>query len=264
MPFASAPDGVRLYFEVVGRGEPLLLVSGRNSDHHLWDLVRQDFVKQYRVIVFDQRGTGQSDKPEAPPYSTRMFAQDAISVLDSLRIPRAHAYGVSMGGAVCQWLGIEYPARLQALVLACSTAGRSHGIPPSAETKAIMSSRDGYRGAALLFSKRFGLSLLRFYSSMAASREHPMPAYALDLHEHASDQHDAWDELPSITSPTLILQGSEDPVCPSGNAHLLAERIPVAELRLVRNGRHMFFIELHREVDRIILDFLSRHPMSGT
>lgn len=263
MPFAYAQDGSRLYFEVAGMGDPLLLISGRNSDHHLWNIVREDYVKHYRVIVFDQRGTGQSDKREAPPYSTRVFAGDAVSLLDHLQIQRAHVYGVSMGGAVCQWLRIDYPVRFQTLVLACSTAGRSHGIPPSTETKAIMSSGDSARGAALLFSKPVGLDQLRFYSSMAPWIKYPIPAYAEDLHREASEQHDAWDMLPRITSPTLIIQGSEDPVCPSMNAGLLAEGIPGAELRFVKEGRHMFFVEFRQEVNDIVLDFLSRHPIKG-
>ncbi len=264
MPFASASDGTRLYYESIGMGEPLLLVAGRNSDHHLWNVVRPDFAKRYQVMVYDQRGTGQSDKPEAPPYSTRIFAHDAVSILDQLHIPRAHAYGVSMGGAICQWLGIDYPDRFQTLVLACSNAGRSHGIPPSPETKAIMSGKDSSRSVGLLFSRPIGLNQLRFYSSMGASNKNPMPTYAEELHKQASEQHDAWDLLPSITRPTLVIQGSDDPVCPNATANSLAERIPGAELYFVNKGRHMFFIEFRQQVNKVILDFLSRHPISRT
>jgi 3-oxoadipate enol-lactonase len=264
MPFANALDGTRLYFESVGAGEPLLLVAGRNSDHHLWDIVRKDFMKQYQIIVYDQRGTGQSDKPDTPPYSTRIFASDAVSILDHFQISCAHAYGVSMGGAICQWLGIDYSARFQTLVLACSTAGKSHGIPPSPDTKAIMSGKDSSRGVGLLFSKPIGINQLRFFSSMAASNKYPMPAYAEELHKQASEQHDAWDLLPSITTPTLVIQGGDDPVCPSQNASLLAERIPGAELHFINKGRHMFFVEFRQNVNKIVLDFLSRHPISET
>jgi 3-oxoadipate enol-lactonase len=261
MPFTNASDGTRLYFETLGNGEHLLLVAGRNSDHHLWDIVQKDFIKHYRVIVYDQRGTGQSDKPKTPPYTTHLFANDAIAILDHLHIQRAHAYGVSMGGAICQWLGKDYPSRFQTLVLACSTAGRSHGIPPSPDTKAIMSEKGGSRGVSLLFSKPIGVNQLQFFSSMGASNKYPMSPYAEELHKHASEQHDAWDELPSITSPTLVIQGSDDRVCPKENASLLAGQIPETELYFINKGRHMFFVEFRQEVNRIILDFLSRHPI---
>lgn len=70
MPFAVTPDGVRLYFEAAGRGEPLLLIPGQGADHHGWDALGDDFVDSFRVIVFDPRGTGLSDKPSAPPPYT--------------------------------------------------------------------------------------------------------------------------------------------------------------------------------------------------
>ena len=113
MPYASALDGTRLYYEELGEGEPLLLINGQGSDHTGWDGVRDDFTDRYRVIVYDHRGTGQSDKPTEPPYSTRGFAEDAVAILDHLKIARAHAYGVSMGGRICQWLGIEHGDRLE-------------------------------------------------------------------------------------------------------------------------------------------------------
>ena len=224
MPFISTPDGVRLYYEIIGRGDPLLLVGGRNSDHHIWNLVRMDFAKQYQVIVYDQRGTGQSDKPEHPPYSTRIFARDAIAILDHLQISRAHAYGISMGGAICQWLGIDYSDRIGTLVLACATAGYSHGVAAAPEIKAIISGKDSSQALSLLFSKRVGLNQIQFFFSMRESNKYPMPAYAEELHAHASREHDAWDLLPGITAPTLVIHGSDDQVCPSANANLLAER----------------------------------------
>ncbi len=262
MPFATTPDNIPLYYEVVGRGEPLLLVAGRNSDHHLWNLVRRDFAKRHQVIVYDQRGTGQSDKPQQPPYSTPLFARDALTILDHLHIPRAHAYGVSMGGAVCQWLGIDHAARFGALVLACATAGRSHGVAASPETRAIISGKDGAQALDLMFSRHIGVNQLRFFYSMREPNQHPMPAYAEEFHARASLEHDAWELLPGMTTPTLVIQGSDDPVCPSANAHLLAERIPGAELRLFDKGRHMFFVEFRQQVNTLILDFLARHPQS--
>ncbi len=263
MPFVTTTDNIRLYYETLGTGEPLLLVAGRNSDHHIWNLIRKDFVERYQVIVYDQRGTGQSDKPEQPPYSTRMFARDAIAILDHLQISKAHVYGVSMGGAIGQWLGVDHAERVGALVLACSTAGASHGIRPSEETREIMASGNGSKSMGLMFSKAWGINQLRFFASMSESAKNPMPAYAEELHAHASREHDAWDLLPNIKAPTLILQGRDDPVCPPENANLLVERISGAELRMFDKGRHMFFIEFRQEADRFILDFLARHPLSA-
>ncbi len=138
MPYATAHDGVRLYYEELGSGEPLLLIMGQGGDHTGWDGVRDDFAARFRVIVYDHRGTGQSDKPEAPPYTTRGFADDAVAILDQLGIARAHAYGISMGGRIGQWLGGAYPNRLGALVLGCTTPGNALGVPRPPEVDAAM------------------------------------------------------------------------------------------------------------------------------
>ncbi len=260
MPFAVASDGVRLYYEVQGKGEPLLLIAGRASDHHLWNPVRGDFAKRYQVVVYDARGTGQSDKPEQPPYSTRGFAQDAVAILDHLAVPRAHAYGVSMGGMVGQWLGIDHAERLGALVLACSSPGSAHGVRRSQEIAALMAQPDNSKVLDTFFAHR--RSLPAFFLSMRESLKYPMPEYAEQLHGRASEEHDTWDLLPTIRVPTLILHGSADQVAPVANAHLLAERIPSAELHIVRGGRHMFFIEFRSEVNRAVKEFLARHPLS--
>ncbi len=124
-----------------------------------------------------------------------------------------------------------------------------------------MEGEDNSQALGLMFSKPMGLNQLRFFFSRPEANKHPMPAYAEALHAQASQEHDAWDLLPSITTPTLVIQGSEDQVCPSANANLLAERIPGAELRIINRGRHMFFIEFRQQVDATILNFLARHPL---
>ena len=81
MPFATCQDGTRLYYQYQGQGPALLLLAGQSCDHREWDRVAADFAAHFQVIVWDYRGTGQSDKPEKPAYSTRGFAQDALAVL---------------------------------------------------------------------------------------------------------------------------------------------------------------------------------------
>src|SRR4051812_10351028 len=127
MPFAIARDGARISYDASGAGPPLLLVAGQASDRSLWSYVRDDFAAHHRVIVFDHRGTGESDQPEDAPYSTRGFANDAVAVLDAAGVARAHVYGISMGGRIGQWLAIDHAARVGALVLGCTTPGNAHG-----------------------------------------------------------------------------------------------------------------------------------------
>lgn len=261
MPFITTSDGLRLYYEITGKGTPLLLIAGRGSDHHGWDLIRGAFEKRYEVIVYDARGTGLSDKPTEPPYSTPMFARDAVGLLDALGIARAHVYGFSMGGRVGQWVGIEYPQRVGALVLACTTPGDAHGVKRSPEVDALVASGDSSKMIDILFKNKLTMLNPRFLWSARTAAQHPTPEFAQKLHADASEGHEAWACLPEITAPTLVLHGSDDQFTPAGNAKILAERIPNAQLEIIEGGRHMFFLEFQKQVNPLVLAFLGRHAL---
>jgi len=265
MPFATAADGVRLYFEVMGSGEPLILISGQSNDHRGWKYACSDFAAQYQVILYDHRGTGSSDKPEAPAYSTRGFATDVIAVLDHLQIERAHAYGVSMGGRVCQWLGIDHPQRVGSLIMGCTTPGNAHGMRRPPHVDALMKSGDPpQRMLELLVSAPWARLNQEFLVELAAAgTRYPTPPYAKKLHYRASEAHDAWDLLHTIRTPTLLLHGSEDQVNLPINARLLAQRIPDAQLHILEGARHGYLWEFRGQASRTVLEFLSRHPLAA-
>lgn len=263
MPFAAAQDGIKLYYDTFGSGDPLLLIMGQGRDHHGWDLIRDDFTQRYQVIVYDHRGTGQSDKPRQPPYSTRGFAQDAIAVLDHLGVRRAHVYGVSMGGRICQWLGIDHPCRVKTVVLGCTTPGNAYGVRRSSEIDKIIATGDWSLKAGTLVSPEWIASHPTIYKKWERIARRQIPAYAQRLHFLASEKHNTWDQLAKIVAPTLIIHGSEDQVNLTANAYLLAERIPNAELHVVNGGRHEFFVEFREEASTAVLEFLARHPLDG-
>ena len=262
MPFAIADDGARIWYDVIGAGPPLLLVAGQASDRSLWDLVRDDFAAHHRVIVFDHRGTGESDKPETAPYSTRGFARDAIAVLDAAGAPRAHVYGISMGGRIGQWLAIDHAARVGALVLGCTTPGNAHGVrrPPAVDPE--LASGDPARLLPYLVSPGWARAHPQVLADQAAAAErHPVPPGARRQHYLASEGHDAWDRLPEITAPTLVIHGSDDEVNVPANAGLLVARIPRAELHLIAGARHAYFWEYREAASARVLAFLAAHRL---
>ena len=266
MPYALIND-VSIYYEELGSGEPLLLVMGQGSDHHGWDGVRDDFAAHHRVIVFDHRGTGQSDAPREPTYSIEVFAADAVGLLDHLGIERAHAYGISMGGRICQRLGIDHGGRLGALVLGCTTPGNAHGVKRPPEVDAEMANRPDDVDARVAFiaeqmvSPAYLAAHPEYLVTARARAENPIPPYAQKMHYLASEGHDAWDRLPEITAHTLVIHGTEDRINPTANAALLAGRIPGAEMHMLEGGRHGYFIEFREEASAVVLDFLARHPI---
>src|SRR5262249_23318805 len=124
-------NGIGMFYEGAGRGEPLILIMGIGGDHLAWAFQARAFAAHYRVVTFDNRGAGQTDAPE-PPYTIRTMADDTAGLMDALGLPSAHIVGVSMGGMIAQELALAYPARVRSLHLACTTAR------PDAHMKALL------------------------------------------------------------------------------------------------------------------------------
>ncbi|WP_107656055.1 alpha/beta fold hydrolase [Nocardia suismassiliense] len=256
MPYAKAANGVRLAYQIAGEGAPLFLLAGQANNHHWWDGIREDFETRYRTVTLDWRGTGDSDKPDEP-YSTAGFADDVVAVLDDLGIERAAVYGTSMGGRVAQWLAARHPERVHGLVLGCTSPGGRHGIERGPEIRRSLVQPDQNAADQALLELMYTPEWLARTSGPYNTVGDPtMPAYAKRRHLMASNRHDAWDVLPDIATPTLIVHGTEDRFNPAANAPLLAERIPHARMRLIAGARHAYFDEFRAIASPLVLDFL--------
>src|SRR5512143_3933191 len=112
-------NGVGISYDVSGSGDPLVMIMGLGGNRSTWRFQVPVFEKYYRVITFDNRGVGDSDKPKGP-YSIRQMADDALGLMDHLGIARSHILGASLGGTIAQELAINYPDRVSKLILACT------------------------------------------------------------------------------------------------------------------------------------------------
>jgi 3-oxoadipate enol-lactonase len=264
MPQAITPDGTLIAYQTDGADDPLILLSGQANNHHWWDAVRGDFEGAYRTVTLDWRGTGASGKPDLP-YSTRGFAADVVAVLDDLGIDRARVYGTSMGGRVAQWLAADHPDRVAALVLGCTSPGGVHGVERDAAVRKSLAQPDRKAADRALLELMYTPGWLAGHPGPHSTVGDPdMPAFAKRRHLAASAGHDAWDALPSITAPTLVVHGTDDVFNPAANAPLLADRIPGAKLHLIPGARHAYFEEFHETASAVVLDFLDVPGLSGT
>ncbi|MGA6167464.1 alpha/beta fold hydrolase [Amycolatopsis magusensis] len=258
MPFARTRDDVKLYYEVHGQGERVLvLLAGQANNHHWWDTARPDFDPFFRTVTYDHRGVGRSDKPDDDSYSTRGFAEDVVAILDDLGVERADVYGTSMGGRVAQWLAAEHAGRVGRLVLGCTSPGLPHGLERDREVKRSLGQRDAAAARRALLELMYTPGWIATHPGPYHTLGDPdMPPHARRAHLLASAKHDSWDVLPRITAPTLVVHGSEDVFNPTANAPLLADRIPEARLHLIPGARHAYFDEFRDVAGPLVLDFL--------
>ncbi|MFF2231258.1 alpha/beta fold hydrolase [Streptomyces anulatus] len=263
MPHTMTPDGISIAYQVRGEGAaaPLLLLAGQSNNHHWWDSVRGDFHGDRSTMTFDYRGTGASDKPDLP-YSTELFALDAIAVLDALGVERADVYGTSMGGRVAQQLAARHPDRVRALVLGCTSPGGPHAVERTDDVRrSLAQTRPGAARQALLELMYTPAWLAANPGPYRTLGDPGMPAHARRRHLVASNEHDAWQLLPDIVAPTLVVHGTDDLLNPAANAPLLADRVPGARLHLIPGARHAYFEENRAVASPLVLDFLTTVPL---
>ncbi len=269
MPYAAV-NGISIYHEEQGHGEPLLLIGGLGANLREWWNILPVYSREFHVITFDNRGSGRTDKPEEA-YSIAQFADDAAGLLDALGAASAFVYGPSMGGFIAQELAIRHPDRVRALVLGCTTPGSTRSTVPDIEVvrkleeNSKLPKEQGIpAGWSLGYTQEFidrNRDLLWEKATWCSEYAPPPEAFRRQL--EAALQHDTLDRLDRITAPTLVITGENDIIIPAANSRLLAERIPGAELVLLPGVGHGYALEAQAEADRAVLGFLRRHSQAG-
>lgn len=238
---------VAIAWEEHGSGAPVLLIHGLGYARWGWEPVVGPLAGSHRVLLFDNRGIGASDAPPGP-YTVTELAADALQVLDEAGVGRAHVLGTSLGGMVAQELALTAPDRVERLVLVCTTPGGPNAAPMPSVTVALMA--EAATLEPLVALRRFVENALapdppreiveRILAHRIATAQ-PPAAWAAQA--AAALGFDAWERLPSITSPTLVLHGTADVVVDPANAALLGTRIPGARVELREGCGHLLFWE---------------------
>lgn len=131
MPYCNV-NGLRMHYRVIGQGPSLVLIMGLAGDLSWWEPLVRELEEDFRILLFDNRGAGLTDKPE-DKYTIPLFASDTVGLMTALDIPNAHVFGVSMGGMVAQEIALGYPDRVDHLVLGCTHGGGKGFTMPSGE-----------------------------------------------------------------------------------------------------------------------------------
>ena len=266
MPKAKMNE-INIYYEVHGRGEPLVLIQGLGGPGAGWFFQIRAFKKHYQVITFDNRGIGKTDKSSGP-YTIKTMADDTIGLMDYLGIHKAHILGVSLGGMVAQEIAIGYPERVRKLVLACTSTGegeitnihpdmlRAIGIKEGS-TAVDFRSVDFAKSMSAIISLAFNgrlYKMLLMPISKVYMKFGGVGGYLEQM--EAIVGHSTIDRLHLIEAPTLVITGVEDRIVSPHSSEVIASQIPNAKLVEVKGGSHAFFIEMRGRFNGEVLGFL--------
>jgi len=162
-----------------------------------------------------------------------------------------------MGGRVAQWIAAQHPRRVRRLVLGCTSPGGSHAVERSDAVRRSLAQPDPAANRMALLELMFTPQWLERHPGPYWVLGDPgMPAHARRHHLLASAGHDAWDVLPGIAAPTLVLHGDADELNPFANAPLLAGRIPGARLEVLAGARHAYFEECRKAASDLVETFI--------
>jgi len=258
MPFTDN-NGVRLHWEEQGSGTPILLVMGHRYSSKMWYPAIPALAAEHRVIWFDNRGTGESDT--TPKVTVPELAADALAVMDAAGVPRAHIYGVSMGGVIVQEMAFQQPGRVTSLIVGCSgalTADKPRApsivrllyyLPPWM-LKLLTTSRrpgQGYGRAATpaaIAADQAVLAQEKFTVKGVVAQFVAMGAYSATP-----------EAVAGLTMPALVLHGDEDGTVPFKWGEELAQILPDGRFVRIAGAGHNFLVAAPDAANKAVLDF---------
>lgn len=252
---------VEIAWERRGEGFPLVLVQGLGYARWGWEPVADALAERFEVILLDNRGVGESAAPPGA-YTAVEMASDVVGVLDEAGVDKAHVVGTSLGGMVAQELALTAPKRVEKLVLVCTTPGGRNAAPMPGQTVRLMARAPMLEREVAL--RKFVENALAPDPSngiieriLAHRLQTDQPISAWLSQAAAGMTFDAWDRLPDLTIPTLVVHGTADVVVDPRNAELLRERIPGARIELFPGCGHLLFWEQPERFVEVVDEFLS-------
>ena len=271
MPYAITPDNVKLYYEEVGQGTPILFVHEFAADHRGWEPQMREFGKRYRCIAYSARGYTPSDVPaDKATYTYKHVMRDCVAVLDHLKIDKAHLVGLSMGGYTALQVALNHPDRVRSMVLAGTGSGSVRGFTATfhqhSQELAGKFEREG--SAAVAKTYGYGPSRVPFlikdprgfaeFSRMLA--EHDAQGSANTSRGFQGGRPSLYDfesEIRKLATPALIVVGDEDERCIEPSL-FLKNTIAASGLVMMPKTGHVVNLEEPDLFNQAVGDFLAK------
>jgi len=265
MPKQRVGD-IEIYYEIHGDGpQTMAAIRGLGSNLCAWYEQTPEFARHFRTVVFDNRGAGRTDKPDAP-YSMAQMAGDVAGLMDALGIGRAALLGISMGGMIAQEFALHYPQKLSCLILGCTNFGGPETIQadPAIMAAVLAGVSANAEQQKMQLQATFADDTIERRHEVIAKYEkmramYPIPPFAFMRQVDGIQNFDASARLGSIKVPTMVIGGRDDRLVPFKNSKQIAARIPGAKLVELPGG-HLFMLEHPVEFNRAVIDFVRAHP----
>lgn len=272
MSFAENINGIKICYEIHGDGDPIILVHGFGDKKEVWLAQVGVLAAHYKVITFDNRGAGKSDRPDEP-YTMEIYADDIRGLMDFLKIDTTHLIGWSLGGMIIQYFALKYPERLNKLVLINTdykgTLGEyiTQGLLESVELRQRDPTEAFWHTAPFEYHAKFRRDMKadpkkKFYGIWSVedlikiySVDPPTPQDIKNAGQ-AFETHDNTSRLSEIKHKTLVLAASHDRVTPKSVMLEISEKIPNSIFKVIEKAGHNSILSRAPEVNQLILDFL--------
>jgi pimeloyl-ACP methyl ester carboxylesterase len=264
---------IDMAYKQFGQGKPILLISGIGQTKEAWEpsLLSNLAATNHTVIVFDNRGMGETTVG-TKPFSIEQFANDTAGLIDALQIEKADVFGASLGSFVAQELSLNYPEKVDRLILSAGYCGGNETVYPSGQaaeslmtlaSPEVLQNMTAEEQAMVLAQIMFPPEWLEQHPEIlntAIIQLAPSRSATPEIIQQQGFASATWkgscDRLPNITQPTLLIVGDQDVLLPAANAVMMAQRIPNSWLVIIQGTGHGMAWQVPNEFSAIVQTFL--------
>lgn len=255
-------NGTKIFYQVRGEGEPLVLIMGFGADGDVWEKHAAVYEQHFKCIIIDNRGVGKSDQPKGP-YTTAIMAADTIAVMDHAGVDEARVAGISMGGAIAQELALGYPKRVKSLALISTWPvfnNYAKTVYNNLKKLRVTSKPEDFMELLQLwiFAPPYyneGMVDLKEGQQGARDNESPQTQNGFEGQLDACIHHDTVSRLDQIRVPTLITIGDMDIFTPPAFSKILHDGIEGSEYVSFPTGGHVHHWEDLERFNKVTTDF---------